>query len=446
MTKEEINEKYAILESRENLLNSLAKDLKIELDDLTNSKNISELKKTELKKEVEIRRRLSEINDELDKIQEEYEELDQEVLKLKSKNEERQKANRRKKAIKTTALVASIVILASLIANIPYGVAKCVRDKKANDKASSTDKSLTLITDKPLETDTIIVKTPDASAGPVVTPTNAVESVVTPEPTLAPVLGDATNDEDVEKAAERILTENVNAIIEAENDPQYTSLASKENIEDIIRVVNGELPKYDKYDEYTVRETSNKMSDIFANRGSVGNTLYEVNYSNLFPDDSEEANYVATYDEIYNNIAKCRAEGNVDGFAVQVAELGKKLYNEWHLAGLYGGYNPYLLPTEKGFFVLESCIGPYPNFVEEYKREHCIKVYVDGCWDAEKKEYRKFEVTDIFEAIYMGRSSNNEVTVLRNDEVFCIRDEKLKDAEEFLKNKYYSEINVKKLG
>ena len=412
MTQEEIYEKYSILESRENLLNSEAEDLRIELNNLIQSREVSKLKKDELRREVEIRRRLSKIDDELDNIEEEYEKLDDEYEIIANEKLENKKQEQRSRDGKIIVGIAGILAVATLA----FAIGRCNRDTKCNSKNINPDKSISMATDTP---------------------------VVTPEPTMAPVLVDVTNDEDVKNASTRILEENVNAIIRNENDPVYTDLATAENIEDIIRVVNAELPKYSEYDDFTIGETVNKMSDIFANRG-LGNTLYPVELSKLYPDGSKEAEYVATYDVIYNNIAKYRAEGNVDGVIEQVGELEKKLYNEWHKAGLYGGYNPFLFPEEEQYFLLQCATCRFPNYVREYLEANDLTVCMETCYNPEIQEYKLVEVRDVFEALYMGTSKNGEISVLRSGEVINLFGETYQDLKYALDLKAQENVKVLK--
>jgi len=419
MTKEELNENYAILEKREKDLESEKNSLEKELETITYLKNVSDLKKAELKREVEIRRRLLEIDEELNDIQEKYNILDGEAQTLEDE-ESQKKTSKRGKVLLTVAVI--LAIAGAFVAG-KYG-----KDTKCSSKNVNPDKSISTTTEMPKSTDKVVV-TPKVTATPV--------------PTVAPVLVDVTNDKDVENAANHILSDDVNAIVNSENDAFYTGIATKENIEDIIRVVNGELPKYSNYDDYTIAETVNMMSDIFANRG-LGNKLYPVHFSKLYPDGSREAEYVASYDEVYNNIAKCRAEGNVDGFIEQVGVLGSKLYNEWHLAGLYGGYNPYLFPEEEQYFLLQAATSRFPNYVREYLEANDLTVCIPTCYNPDTQEYKLVEVRDIFEAMYMGTSKNGEISVWRSGEVINIFSESFQDLKHMLDEK--AGVKTKKLG
>ena len=178
MTKEELNENYAILEKREKALKSERNDLEKELETITYLKNVSDLKKAELKREVEIRRRLLEIDEELNDVQEKYSILDGEAQTLENE-ESQKKTSKRGKVILTVAVILAIALA---FAAGKYGKdAKC---DSCSTKNVKPNKSISTVTDMPESTNTTTV-TPKA----------------TPVPTVAPVLVDVTNDEQVEKAA-----------------------------------------------------------------------------------------------------------------------------------------------------------------------------------------------------------------------------------------------------
>ena len=142
MTQEKINEKYVILESREDLLKTEAKELEEELQDLIYLENTSKLKKAELKREVEIRRRLSEIDEELNNIQYEYDSLDGQAQGLE--NEEHLKKT--SKRGKVFAGIAGILAVATLVFGIGY---VCTKNTKCSSKNANPDKSISSTTEIP---------------------------------------------------------------------------------------------------------------------------------------------------------------------------------------------------------------------------------------------------------------------------------------------------------
>lgn len=428
MTKEEFNEKYVILESRKNVLEMEAAELRKELEALKNGKDVSKLKKETMRREVEIRRRLDEIDEALNEIGYEFNALDEEAYKIEDaeKTQERSGARNAVTTVLTLLLVAALGVVAGKAAKSCANTDTVAVVERAKDEGKKNEEQKNT-----------------ATPAPTVEPTMVPTAEPTVEPTPTPFVFDVTNDADVEEAADRVFEEDILPIMVEEDDPVFYDSFTTEDVEDIIRVANGQLPKHTEYDEYTVKEIRNKMNDLLANRGT-GNKLYPVHFSHLYPEGSQEAKYIETYDEIYNNIAKYRAEGNVDGVIKQVGLLGSKLYNEWHLAGLYGGYNPYLFPYEEQYFLLQASISRFPNFVREYLEANDLTVCIPTCYNPETQEYKLVEVRDIFEAISMGTSKNGEISVWRNGEVINIINETRAYMEDFLYNK--SQENVKKLG
>lgn len=196
------------------------------------------------------------------------------------------------------------------------------------------------------------------------------------------LLFDVTNKDDVRNAAENIYEE-IKPMLEAENDPYLNAIATVENIEDMIRVLNGELPMNKKFNEDTLDQTIQLHADIFSNVGHVDNTLYDVKYENFFEKGSLEAMYARSYDELYAKIANARRTGNVGEFIELVGELGTKIHNEWYLAGLNGGFNPYAFEERKQYLALLTATSRYNNFVLEYTQQYDIVICVPTCYKGE---------------------------------------------------------------
>lgn len=381
MTQEEKRTLEAELEAlkgqEENLLN--------ELDGIMQSKKLRNLKKVELQREVTIRR-------ELDEVETRGSEIEQKL------NNEKVISRRRF----FTSL--SIIALAGIL-----GV--------------------------------VIGRTSRKSCAPIVDSIvdRSISTKATPTPT--PLLVDPKDEEDVRDTAEVIYEENIEPMLNKINSNGLQQFFTREAVEDIIRMVNGELPKYSNYDEYTIGETANLMNDIFANQGNKNN-LYPMDFSKLYPTGSNEAEYVKTYDDIYRQIAKYRVEGNVDGFVEQCGLLASKVYNEWHLAGLYGGWNPYLFSSEKQYFLLQATTSRFSNYVREYLESNGLTVCIPACYDVDVEGYKLVEIRDIFEALYMGTSKNGEISVLRSGEVVNLFGETFADA----KNYFDARANTKVKG
>lgn len=409
-TSERINE----LESEIFDLRSEKQSCQQELSDLLENLKGVKAKKADLQREVELRRRIEEIDEEIS--------LKENQIKALEKDK------------KGNAFVTSmgIIALAALI-----GVTACAVTKNKKCSTNNVDKT---VNGHVLDDNTL---TPNVTAGQAeLVIDNTPVAVVTPEPTAVPVLVDVTNEEEVANAADRLINDEITSVLEGENDAIFTSSFNKEDVEDMIRIVNGELPKNSKYDEYTISQAAMLMSDILANKGSVGNKLYPVHFAKLYPDGSKEAKYVESYDEIYNKIAEYRAENNVDGFVEMVGVLGSKLYNEWHLAGLYGGYNPYAFDFEKQYFLLQSATSRFSNYVREYLEANDLTVCIDTCVIEGTTEHKLVEVRDIFEALYMGTSRNGEISVWRSGEVINVFGVTFADAKNYLDNKAQENVKV----
>ena len=389
MTQNEIKALEAELEA----LNHQEADLSNELDSIK-SNNFKNLTKEELKREVTIRR-------ELDRINSRRAEINQVLASVRN--------NGNGNFFTKLAIIGLVAILAFA----GYNYVK--KNGLPNCAPKNSDRSIS-ISD---------VATPKATAVP--TPT--------------PLLTDPSDNRQVAKAASAIYGENVRPMLEATNNMAMVDFFSPEAIEDIIRVYNAELPMYSNYDEYTIAETVNLANDIFANQGNKNN-LYPMDFSKLYPTGSNEAKYIQTYDDIYRKIAQYRATGNVDGFVEQCKELTYKVYKEWHLAGLYGGYNPYLFPAEEHYFLLQAATSRFSNYVREYLESNDLTICINACYDLDKENYRDVEIRDIFEALYMGTSKNGQISVLRSGEVVNLFGETFADAKNYLN----ARANVKVKG
>lgn len=195
-------------------------------------------------------------------------------------------------------------------------------------------------------------------------------------------LYDVTNEEDVRNAAQNIYEE-IKPMLDAENDSYLYAIATVENIEDMIRVLNGELPMNRRFNQDTLNQIIQMHADIFANVGHVDNTLYDVKYENFFEAGSLEAMYARSYDELYAKIANARRTGNVGEFIELVGALGSKLHNEWYLAGLNGGFNPYAFEERKQYLALLAATSRYNNFVLEYAQQYGLVICIPTCYKGE---------------------------------------------------------------
>ncbi len=265
--------------------------------------------------------------------------------------------------------------------------------------------------------------TPAPTAAPTATPAPTAAPTATPVPTPTPVLVDITSEDDVNRAADRIYEKDLNPMIAGLNNPVFEMQISREDIVDIIRFVNGELPLNTKYNSNTFNQLANKFVYVYGAQGGHENELYPVHYEYLAQDNSTLAKYCRSYDEIYNLIAQYRKEGNVDGFIEQVGVLTNKLYNEWHLFGMRGGFNPYLFSKEERFLALNAAVGRYANYVKEYLISNNLTVCIPGCYIVDpvtfevSENVKDVETRDIYEAILNGTSVNGEISIVVGNKV-----------------------------
>lgn len=254
-----------------------------------------------------------------------------------------------------------------------------------------------------------------------VTPVPTAEPVV--EVTATPVLVDPSNEEDVLNAVDRIYEEDLNSMIAGLNNPAFEAQVSREDIADIVRFVNAELPLYRTYDSTTFGELANKFVYVYGAQGGHGNELYPVHYEYLARDNSTLAKYCKSYDDIYNKIAEYRKTGNVAGFIETVEELGSKLYNEWHVFGMYGGFNPYQFNEKEQFLAFNAAVGRFANYVKEYMISNNIAICIPTCYEVDGETFvvaenaKEVEVRDIYEAILYGTSKNGEISIVVGSDV-----------------------------
>ena len=364
---------------------------------------------------------------ELDKLNKKQEKLDARQEKLESEqkeiNNKRREIKKHEKGDKTAVAITAfgisamaIVVLATTLCAAPLActmLAEAIENKKKNANRNGNSCSVVEVTNTP---------------APLIKDVNGkdVELVTVPtptaEPTPVPVLVDITNEDDVRAAAQRVYND-IAPMLASENDIVLNYNASHENIEDMIRVLNGEMPINSKFDENTLNQMIQMNADIFANVGHVDNQLYKVKYEQLFEDNSLEALYARSYEEIYVKIVDYRKEGNVDGFVEPVGVLGNKLYNEWYLAGLYGGFNPYALPENKQYLAFLASTSRISNYVSEYiedirmHEDPNFTICIPTCYNENgEQEYRSFEEIEL--GLYTGKSFDGEVICKRDNQMF----------------------------
>ena len=297
--------------------------------------------------------------------------------------------------------------------------------------------------DKTVVTKVTTNKTAEPTPSTTIEPTAEPTAAAQPSPTVEPGL-DPTNEYSVENAVDRIYAEDLNPMIQGLNNPAFEAQVTRADIADIVRFVNGELPLNKKYNEGTFTETASKFIYIYGAQGGHKNELYPVHFSNLCDENSTLSKYCAEYDAIYNKIAEYRAEGNVAGFIEEVGSLTTKLYNEWHLQGMYGGWNPYLFTREEKFLAFNAAIGRYTNYVKEYLVSNDLTICIDACVDVENNKYKQVETRDIYEAMLHGTSINNEISIMIGNQVLNPNELVSNELKDVLNEK--SQQAVKKLN
>ena len=351
---------------------------------------------------------------------EKEESLNEQIKKAKEDKKEAKKVINKENgngATKAIATVGIVVLAGALATGVFLGTKKCAGNncsKKNNTKSSNTS----------------VLRNSEATETPVVTNNNGETfevitteaPVVTAEPTIAPVIADFSNEEDAKIAADKAYNE-ITPMLESEDDMVLNFNATRENIEDMIRVLNGELPINSGFNNDTLDKMIQMNANIFANRGHVDNELYDLKYETLFEEGTLLALYAKSYDDIYAKIHEYRKEGNIDGFVEEVGLFLNKIYNEWYLAGLNGGFDPYEFEDSKQYLAFLAATSRIDNFMTEYIQN--IRMFDDPefaiciptCYNENGEQvYRSFE--EIVNGLYTGKSFDGEVILKRNNELF----------------------------
>ena len=240
---------------------------------------------------------------------------------------------------------------------------------------------------------------------------------------LAPtfVFTDVNDDEQVRKQAEVILNK-IQPMLKSENDEYLTFIATRENIEDMICVLNGRMPINSEYNDDTLNQMIQFNADIFANVGHVDNTLYNLEYADFFEEGSLEKAIAKGYDEVYAKIAEYRQEDNIDGFIEQAGFLANKLWNQYYLAGLNGGFNPYAVEESKQYLLFLAATSRINNFVWEYIENIRLTdpeftICIPTCYNLNGEQVlRSFEEIEL--GLYTGKSFTDEVICRRDNNIF----------------------------
>lgn len=235
----------------------------------------------------------------------------------------------------------------------------------------------------------------------------------TPEPTPEILFEDVTNEEELIERANLIYNIDLAPILNDLENSKIGDYITEEMLVDMIRVSLGELPLYNEYGPNTVGEAIQARTDVFGNLGSTPelDKLYPVHYEYLAPNNSELAEYMSSYDEIYNSIAESRNSKDVTSTIESIKSLAIKQYNEFVLGGMYGEYNPYNFEYKYRGLALGASVERYASYVLEFIDSNKLTICVPVCIDYETGEIREVNVVDIYEAILLGKSKNGKINM-----------------------------------
>jgi len=190
---------------------------------------------------------------------------------------------------------------------------------------------------------------------------------------------------------------------------EHKNHISVEGIENVIRTMNG-IPPVNENGEYYV---SVNMGDHMLNEAAfylfgVPSALYDQNCmkvyqsvpSHLFVlDNTEASRFLAGYDEAYEEF--CQAINSGDGNKTYEAaqNIACKMYYEWHLDGIFGDQNPYLLNPELLKIARMCSVDKWVNYVYEYEQDAQLAICVDVCVDYVTHEIDTLKGDEIQQAI-----------------------------------------------
>lgn len=192
---------------------------------------------------------------------------------------------------------------------------------------------------------------------------------------------------------------------------QQKALITVENLENTIRIMNGNLPVdengYEFYDGMTLNEYTNVLVEAALNVGSNVNDHYTYFPAYLLTiDGSEESDFIKSYSDIYEKLVYALNEHDDEQVQDAIACLGFKYYNEWYLQGMYGDTNPHLFRTDLKYFVFISTIEPFNQTAREWHLSEKTPVCVYVCTNYETGEKQMVPVNDIVVALETGAWNN----------------------------------------
>lgn len=279
---------------------------------------------------------------------------------------------------------------------------------------------------------------------------------ILPEPspaataTLDPkvLFGDVSNPKDVSKRVEYIYNTELSAFLNQLGDP-FTTNANQEDLEDMIRVMSGELPINSNYEgNATVDKFAGLLWDVYGNYGSTPkklNKLYPVTFSSLVESaDDETINFISRYDKVYNDIIKYRNENNSEKVIENIILLGQMQNDDVRLSGLYSGYSPTDVDQRYQLLAIASVQARYESIVLEYLESNHLTICIPVCVDAETGKVEEHNVISIFQAIRDGISKDGKLRTTADGKVVVWSEEFYKNLCQMLKDKSETQKLIRK--
>ena len=221
---------------------------------------------------------------------------------------------------------------------------------------------------------------------------------------------DITNEEQVQARAKYIY-DNYFAPIYDKLDEGQKQLITVENIANMIRVMNAELPVdsegYQFFDGVTVDDYTQVLVEAYVNAPSNEGLEYQHFPAYLLTvDGSEVSEFIKSYDVIYDKLAYSMTVHDDEQARDAIACLGYKFWNEWYLQGMYGDVNPHLFDTDLKYLTFISTVEPYNTTALEWHLSQQEPVCIEACIDYNTGEKSLLSVNDIKVALETGAWNN----------------------------------------
>ena len=215
-------------------------------------------------------------------------------------------------------------------------------------------------------------------------------------------------------------------------------------IKNIILTTNGELPVDENGNKYYNPDVLGMYDqyrcEIFGNLPSSpqhGDKLYKAHWEDLFLDNSDAQEFARKYDELFNGCVEATNAADTDMFKEYAIKYGEALYNDWVLQGMYTGENPYNIENVgQKYSVLSCALDRFSTVIVENRLGHRMNICVPVCINYETGEKMEIPLTEIHEAIALGKSNNATLHVGASDGFQIIGDEFFVTTKESLEDKY----------